>query len=179
MAGLLLATACSTTPPVPAGEPVEIEWDILPEIASGQYAGGRFVEVTGAAYPSAVADRTLRVWITSEDAAEFARVSPEVEGSGAELERGAIIVREVLLPDGTIESLTVMARSQPGYSPTCGDYWFGALDAEGWPLPDDVGEPLIGPLVDDCAGCHIARAADGFLFGVPDMHRAPAGAVVE
>jgi hypothetical protein len=175
----LLAAACSTTQPVSAGEPVEIEWDILPEIASGQYVSGRFVEVTRAAYPSAVADRTLRVWITTEDAAEFARVAPDVEGSGAELERGAIIVREVLLPDGAIESLTVMARSQPGYSPTCGDYWFGALDAEGWPLPDDVGEPLIGPLVDDCAGCHIGRVADGFLFGVPDIHRVPADAVME
>jgi len=173
----LLATGCPAAAPDDPDateEPLEVEWDVLPRVSGGEYLRGGFTQVSAAAYASAVATgKSIEVWITSEDAAVFASIAPESTGSGVELERGAIIVREIFLDDGTLDSLTVMARSEPGYSPAFGDYWYGSLDADGWPRVDLNGDASIGPLVEACANCHLSRAGDGFLFGVPAEHRGP------
>lgn len=174
--GVAALIACVQPAPVTGSgdDAVEAEWDVLPLVAEGAYLAGAFVEVTGAAYRSSVApDRSIRVWVSRRDAGEFLRVSPEASGSGAELARGAVVVREVYAASGAMESLTVMARSHPGYSPGHGDWWFGLLDEEGWPRFDDLGEPMIGPQLERCASCHRPREADGFLFGVPGLHRDP------
>lgn len=69
------------------------------------------------------------------------------------------------------------ATAGPGYSPYCGDFWSGTLDAEGWPVLDASADAVIGQQVQACAACHVARAAEGYVFGVPRrlaIRRSPA-----
>jgi len=58
-----------------------------------------------------------------------------------------------------------MGKGPAGYDPTLGDWWFGVTDASGAPLSDSSGEE-VGRLT-DCHSCHIPRATDDYLFGVP------------
>jgi hypothetical protein len=154
--------------------PLELEWDILPRVAEGAYAEAGFLKVNGAAYESTVAPgKQIDVWVSIEGLAAFTQVAPELEGSGAELPSGAVIVREVRDGGGALLNLTVMAKAPAGYSPRYGDFWYGVLAPDGWPTVGEDGEPAIGPLVERCASCHFDRAADGFLFGVPAGNRTP------
>jgi hypothetical protein len=51
--------------------------------------------------------------------------------------------------------------------PTLGDWWFGVTDPAGVPITDATGLQ-VGKLT-ACHGCHIPRATDDFLFGVPKV----------
>jgi len=61
--------------------------------------------------------------------------------------------------------VTLMAKMAAGYDSTLGDWWFGVTDPQGVPLSDANG-PQVGRLT-DCHSCHIPRATDDYLFGVP------------
>ncbi len=99
------------------------------------------------------------------DVGDYARIHPESSASSAAIAVGTVIVREVLDARGAIAKLTVMAKGPAGYDPSLGDWWFAEADPSGVPLVEN-GAPRVGRL-DDCHGCHVPRASEDYLFGVP------------
>jgi hypothetical protein len=63
-----------------------------------------------------------------------------------------------------------MVKRATGFNPACGDWWFGVTDPQGNVLADASGVPQTGAIA-ECASCHIPRATDDFLFGVPSADR--------
>jgi hypothetical protein len=180
LSGATLLTACLSAMDAPSSNPAAggasvDDAQILASVAGGAYRHGtRFVPVSAAAYPSAIAAQTsINVWVTAADYAAYTRISPDASGSGASLAPGAIIVREVLDASGAVAKVTLMAKGPPGYNPTVGDFWFGVTQPDGTPMVDQ-GTAEVGK-VSACFGCHMPRASDGFLFGVPAADRAPSG----
>jgi hypothetical protein len=172
-----LASGCMSMMGYPSSEPAAgsgtvDEASILASVAGGAYRqGARFEAVSGAPYPSAIAAQTdVDVFVTTADYAMYARISPDQSGSGASLAPGATIVREVLDASGAVSKLTLMVKGPPGYNPTVGDFWFGVTTPDGTPVVDN-GVTQLGK-VSACFGCHMPRASDGFLFGVPRADRA-------
>jgi len=172
-----LASGCMSMMGYPSSEPAAgsgtvDEASILASVAGGAYRqGARFEAVSGAPYPSAIAAQTdVDVFVTTADYAMYARISPDQSGSGASLTPGATIVREVLDASGAVSKLTLMVKGPPGYNPTVGDFWFGVTTPDGTPVVDN-GVTQLGK-VSACFGCHMPRASDGFLFGVPRADRA-------
>lgn len=111
----------------------------------------------------------IDVWVTEDVASEYAKVSLDASGSGVILPEGTVIVREVLDDFGQIETLTLMIKGAPGYFPEGGDWWYGVADPDGMIREDANGEPIMGPL-QQCNVCHITRANDGYLYGVPSAY---------
>jgi len=176
-----LAGGCMSMMGYPSSEPAAgsgtvDEASILASVAGGAYRqGARFEAVSGAPYPSAIAAQTdVDVFVTTADYAMYARISPDQSGSGASLTPGATIVREVLDASGAVSKLTLMVKGPPGYNPTVGDFWFGVTTPDGTPMVTN-GVMQMGK-VQSCFGCHVPRASDGYLFGVPESDRAGGGA---
>ena len=126
-------------------------WNQLPQINSKPYV-------------SAVGDFDVDVFVRG-DVGDFRWSHPETTGSGVTVTPGTVIVRSVLDASGNVTKLTLMAKGPPGYDPTIGDWWFGETDRTGMPLVDN-GVTQIGRLT-ACHTCHLPRASDDFLFGVP------------
>lgn len=123
-------------------------------------------ELSREPYASELAPARITVWFDGESEDEYLRIHPDVDGSGAHVAPGSMIVREVRDAAGTITKLTVMCKGPPGYNADLGDWWFAVTDPDGLPLPDAAGTPIVGK-VGDCYSCHAERAADDFLFGMP------------
>ena len=111
-------------------------------------------------------DNLIDVWVTSTAAADYAKVKLDGSGSGVNLPEGTVIVREVIGASGEVEKLTMMIKGAPGYFPGGGDWWYGVADPQGRILPDGDGGLQMGTL-EQCGSCHLTRASDGYLFGVP------------
>jgi hypothetical protein len=125
-----------------------------------------YAHATRAPFPStAAAGSSIDEWVTADAWAEYSKIDPLKPGSGAKVPVGTVIVRAVLNAAGTTTKLTLMAKGPPGYNPALGDWWFGETDPMGAPLTTDAGE-LTGRL-NECYSCHLPRANDDFLFGVP------------
>jgi hypothetical protein len=90
---------------------------------------------------------------------------PERKGSGVVVRPGTLLIREVLGPRGEVAKLTLIVKGPPGYNPDLADFWFGVTDPDGTPVVDN-GVKQLGKLT-ECYSCHLARATDGYLFGVP------------
>jgi hypothetical protein len=114
---------------------------------------------------TAVSGSFIDVWVSAEAFDEYAKITPGSVGSGASLPLGTIIVRAVSDASGEVQKLTLMRRGPEGIYPRLDDWWFAETDATGVPLADDAGV-LVGPMP-ACATCHLGRAADDYLFGVP------------
>jgi hypothetical protein len=99
------------------------------------------------------------------DLTGYRKIHPERAGAGVTLAPETTIVREVLDANGRVAKLTVMAKGPPGYDPSLGDWWFAVTDPRGVPLEEN-GAAQVGRLT-QCHDCHIDRARDDFLFGVP------------
>lgn len=126
-------------------------WNQLPEINSQPYV-------------SAVGTFDINVYV-SGDVADFQKIHPETTGSGVTVSAGTVIVRSVLDASGNVTKLTLMEKGPPGYDPSIGDWWFGETDPTGTPLVEN-GVEQMGRLT-ACHTCHLPRATDDFLFGVP------------
>ena len=109
------------------------------------------------------------VWVSADAADEYDKVLLDGAGSGVDLPQGTVIIREVFDEFGQVETLTLMIKNEPGYFPGGGDWWYGVADPDGIIRNDDNGLPLMGPL-EQCNACHVARANDGYLFGVPSAY---------
>lgn len=125
---------------------------------------GAFTQINRAPYASTLGAFNLDVYI-SQDARAYRRIHPEATGSGVVLPPGTLIVRQVLDAQGQVTKVTLMAKQAAGYDPTLGDWWFGVTDPAGVPLEGASG-PQVGRMT-ECHGCHIPRAQDDYLFGVP------------
>lgn len=121
-------------------------------------------EINARPYVSAIGDFDINVFVAG-DAADYRRIHPETTGSGATVTPGTVIVRAVLDASGNVSKLTLMAKGPPGYDPSIGDWWWGVTDPTGTPLVED-GVTQVGRLT-ACHTCHLPRAGDDFLFGVP------------
>lgn len=120
--------------------------------------------INRAAYRSTLGAFNINLYV-SQGADAFRRIHPETSASHVVLPVGTIIVREVLDAQGAPTKLTLMAKGPAGYDGRIGDWWFGVTDPHGVPLWDQ-GHEQIGALA-ECHSCHIPRATDDFLFGVP------------
>ena len=130
----------------------------------------QFDHVSGGSYPSALGTASyIELYANRTAAAQYELVAPETSGSNAKVPVGGIIVREVLDASGVAQRLTIMAKGPAGYNPAIGDWFWAVTDLQGVPIMEN-GIPRSGQLV-DCYGCHIPRATDDFLFGVPMIDR--------
>ncbi len=111
----------------------------------------------------------IDVWVTESVANEYAKISLDASGSNVIMPEGTVIVREVLDDHGRVETLTLMIKNAPGYFPGGGDWWYGVADPDGLIRQDENGEPIMGAL-QQCNACHVSRAADGYLYGVPTAY---------
>lgn len=124
----------------------------------------QLTRVDSAPYPSNVGSFDIDVYVGG-DVADYEKIHPEDSGSQVEVATGTVIVRVVYGAGSSVAKLTMMARAQPGFDPTLGDWWFAETDADGQPLVDD-GAPQLGRL-EACHSCHVPRASESYLFGVP------------
>lgn len=123
-----------------------------------------FTKINAMSYGSTIGAFNIDLYI-NQDAPEFKQIHPETAGSKVVLPVGTLIVRNVLDATGKVAKVTLMGKGPAGYDPTLGDWWFGVTDPTGSPLSDTTGLQ-VGRL-SGCHGCHIPRASDDFLFGVP------------
>ena len=123
-----------------------------------------FSKVNAKAYVSAIGAFDINVFAHGSNL--YGKIHPEVTDTHIVMPVGTTIVREVLDANQQVAKLTMMIKGPAGYDPTLGDWWFAVADPEGNVLPDASGEPQIGRLT-ACHGCHLPRAGDDFLFGVP------------
>lgn len=106
------------------------------------------------------------VWGDDRAAAPYRALS-----SGAidvEFPEGAMIVKEMLDPAGTI--LTVMIKQPPGFDTANQDWWYGRLDADGRATSASVTGK-----VGFCIACHRGAAAGGYVFGIAAENLSAAG----
>lgn len=125
---------------------------------------GAFARVNRTPYVSSLGAFDINVYI-SQGVRDYRKIHPETTGSGVVMASGTLIVRDVLDAQGAVTKVTLMAKQAAGYDPTLGDWWFGVTDPAGTPL-DDASGPEVGRLT-ACHGCHLPRAGDDYLFGVP------------
>ncbi len=160
-AGVTLPDAGAEPPPPDARTMDAVDRLMISEAANV----GAFALINRRPYASSLTGvGNINVYI-SEDARTYRQIHPETMGSGVTLPPGTLIVRQVLDATGAVAKVTLMAKQATGYDPTLGDWWFGVTDPTGVPLEDANG-PQVGRLT-DCHSCHIPRATDDFLFGVP------------
>ena len=166
---LLAAPGLGCIAPIDAPQEVEInEAAILAAVASYRDPG-TFDHVSGMAYPSALGSSNIELYASRTVTVPYADIMPEASGSQAMIPEGGIIVREVLDATGAAQRLTVMAKGPAGYNPEIGDWYWAVTDLQGTPIVES-GVPRSGRLA-DCYGCHLPRASDDYLFGVPMIDR--------
>jgi hypothetical protein len=151
------------------------ETAIEASVANGAYRySPQFAPLNRDAYASAAAPTAkINVWVSASQVTAYAKVDPGKVGTGVKLQPGAMIVREVLAADGSVAKLTLMVKGPPGYNSQLGDYWFAVTEPDGTPIIEK-GAKLTGKLT-QCFSCHIPRANDDYLFGVPAAARTPSG----
>lgn len=171
---LVVAVGCTqpiqdgagVTLPDAAPAPDARTMDAVDRLMIGEAANvGAFARVSRAPYASSLAGVGNIMMYVSQDARAYRQIHPETTGSGVVIPPGTLIVRQVLDAQGQVTKVTLMAKQAAGYDSTLGDWWFGVTDPMGVPLQDANG-PQVGRLT-DCHSCHIPRAQDDFLFGVP------------
>ena len=123
-----------------------------------------FTAVSGAMYPSAIDGSNVDVYVSGNAFAQFGSIMPEHADSGVIVPEGTFIVREVFDANGAALRLTLMVKGPAGYNPALGDFWFGIAKPDGSALEKSG-------LLTECFGCHLARAGDSYLFGVPADRR--------
>ena len=170
----LPAAACiDLDPSAPADPAAPVSIDEITVIAYvSHYRDPEMFDQISEPYPSALAGTAwIQLYSLRSATSQFDRIAPEVNGSNAVIPAGGIIVREVLDDSMTPLRLTVMAKGPAGYNPNLGDWYFAVSNLQGVPQVKD-GVPRSGRMV-DCYGCHVPRAGDDYLFGVPMIDREP------
>lgn len=156
----LSAVACAACV---TGQPVQDDGEMDATTLAAVQRYQAMAEITARPYASSVGAFDVATFAAG-DVADYRRIHPDRDTRVA-VAPGTVIVRAVLDASGAVSKLTVMAKGPPGYDPSIGDWWWGVTDPSGTPLVDD-GTPEVGRMT-DCHTCHLPRAADDFLFGVP------------
>jgi hypothetical protein len=123
-----------------------------------------FDHINSSPYRSTLGPFQINLYV-SGNTSQYSKIHPETSGARPSIGVGTVIVREVLDAQGGVAKLTLMAKGPKGYDPTLGDWWFGEADPRGTALVVG-GVARLGRLA-DCHGCHVPRATDDYLFGVP------------
>lgn len=165
-AGLAACTASST------GEAVlDIdEQAILSSLADFRESPA-FVPVNQATYETALGTgAAINVFVAAHAFDSYSKIAADASGSGATVPEDTLIIREVLDgPGGKLKTLTLMYKGPPGYNPDLADFWFGVTSPTGAVIEEN-GIRKAGRL-QECYACHLTRAQDGYLFGVPAANR--------
>jgi len=148
---LLLASCAGSLTPVGDDEPIDEA--AVASVLPGFHESPAFVAVNRAMYPSALDGTLIDVYVSANAFAEFGSITPETSASKIVVPEGTYIIRA--LPD----KLTLMVKGPPGYNPELGDYWFGVATPDGTLVKSGK--------LSECYGCHLDRANDSYLFGVP------------
>ena len=106
----------------------------------------------------------IQVWITPESEDEYLSVAPNASGSGAYLPEESLIIRDIYDEDMVLSYRTLIARM--GHPDELGGWLFGVYDLNGEVMVNDDGSEMFG-LMAECEGCHMIRADDDYLYGVP------------
>lgn len=162
LSSAILFVGCVHDLPPSENMPQELDLEIIDELDDYD----SFSQINRDAYSSTLGAFKINVF-TSAAKRDYKQIHPETSQSRIELPPGTIIVREVLDSDGEVAKLTLMAKGYSGYDPRIGDWWFGVTDPDGVPLFED-GRLQLGRL-EECHGCHLPRAEDDYLFGVPSL----------
>lgn len=165
-----LSTACSLQQASPSPDEVAMDDQAILSTAVHYRDSPAFVQVNDTAYASALGGGAfINLYVSTHAFPAYATIESDAAGTGVVVPEGTLIVREVLDEAGNVKRLTLMAKGPPGYNPDLGDFWFGVTEPDGTPVVEN-GAPRLGRL-QDCYGCHLARASDDFLFGVPADNR--------
>jgi hypothetical protein len=169
LALLFIAGGCSASP-ITAAAPDEFDPRAVLDDAAG-YQGPAFSHVSADVYASALgSDTAIDVYASTTEVAQYELISPEVSGSGSVVPEGGLIVRAVVdAGTGKPQRLTIMGKGPAGYNPDLGDWFFAVTSPDGTPVDEQVGR------LDACYACHIPRAGDDYLFGVPAAERGGTG----
>ena len=148
------------------------EEEVLDTILSRQYLDNtKFLPINNSRYATDLNDtQDISLYVSKTGSSLYSLVDPNLEGSKVIVPEGTMIVREVWDKEGNFLKYTVMAKREEGYFPESGDFYFASIDNNGNFIDDSNGNPQSGPL-EACSVCHIPRANDGYLFGVPEAHK--------
>jgi hypothetical protein len=161
-----LLFSCADDSQQSTGEAVDIDEQAVLAAAAHYRDGSQFDRVSGSSYPSALGTTSyIDLYASRTASMQYALIDPGASGSKAIVPVGGIIVREVLDENAKPQRLTILAKGPAGYNPTIGDWFWAVTDLNGTPVVEN-GVPRTGRLA-DCYGCHVPRAADDYLFGVP------------
>ncbi len=168
VSSFLLLIACDQ---VPVDEQTVVDDSVYAETLTSTavaawVAGDLEIATDGPQTSRAVPGTEINVWVSMSSLDAYRGISSADEGSGAELDVGAMVVREILDEQGEITKLTVLVKGPLDANPDLGGWVFGVYGTDGSILFDDSGEPQVGALA-SCTGCHLARMEDDYLFGLP------------
>jgi hypothetical protein len=165
----VILAACFPDPPAPTGGTAVDEQAMLSAVRAFRTSPA-FVRLNQFEYTTALASKAqINVYVSSQAFAPYASIVPESKGSDVYVPEGTLIVRQVKGSAGAADTLTLMYKGPEGYNPDLGDFWFGVTDLAGVPL-QQAGVARTGRL-EECYSCHLDRADDDFLFGVPAAMR--------
>lgn len=156
-----VSTPDAAVPDTPPPAETALDQELLAQIMN--YA--QFAHISASPYTSSVGSFDISVYAQG-DVKTYRSIHPATTASSSiTVAEGTMIVRTVLDASGSVSELTAIAKAPAGYDPTIDDWWFAETDTQGFPIVSG-GVPQYGRL-DGCHTCHLPRAAEDYLFGVP------------
>ena len=123
-------------------------------------------KLNAAPVPSiAVPGSSLDLYVSEDGIDHYMQARMDASGSRTALPEGTVILRVVRDGAGKVAKYTVLAQREPGFNPPS-DLWFAVYDTEGKLARDAMGAPVEGAIT-SCTTCHLSRADDGYVFGMP------------
>lgn len=151
-------------PLAPPPSPEEAESILAQRLAAYPHALVKLTEtpVRSVAAPSSFID----VWVSAHGVDAYQQIRPGKTSSHMTLPEGTVVVRAVRNAAGRLSKTTVLEKRAPGYNPPS-DLWFATYEPGGQLAMDASGVPMEGRMP-ACNTCHLSRAYDGYVFGVPN-----------
>jgi hypothetical protein len=114
---------------------------------------------------AAVPGSSLDLYVTELGMDDYMLARMDASGSRTELPEGTVVLRVVRDAAGKVTKYTALAQRERGFNPPS-DLWFAVYDTEGKLARDATGAPVEGAIA-SCTTCHLSRAEDGYVFGMP------------
>jgi hypothetical protein len=123
-------------------------------------------KLNAAPVPSAaVPGSSLDLYVTELGMDDYMLARMDASGSRTALPEGTVVLRVVRDGAGKVTKYTALAQRERGFNPPS-DLWFAVYDTEGKLARDATGAPVEGAIA-SCTSCHLSRADDGYVFGMP------------
>jgi hypothetical protein len=150
--------------PGPAAQPDPHELNVLQALFD-EFAQPMF-KLNDAPIPSvAVPGSSLDLYVSEDGMNPYMQARMDTTGSRTSLPEGTVILRVVRDGAGKVAKYTALAQRERGFNPPS-DLWFAVYDTEGKLTRDATGAPVEGAIA-SCTSCHLSRADDGYVFGMP------------